>query len=92
MDIGETNIGNLTDGLAMDTVVLEGPMEMEDAGDCQQSHGTNAMDINDSQTPRQVHLECGPRNTPASHKKKQKRGSHRGGNDKKKQLARIEQR
>jgi len=34
MDIGETNIGNLTDGLAMDSAVLEGPMEMEDAGNC----------------------------------------------------------
>ena len=92
MDIGETNIGNLTDGLAMDTVVLEGPMEMEDAGDCRRSHGANAMDVHDSQTSRQVHLERGPRNTPASHKKKQKRGSHQGGNDEKNQLARFEKR
>jgi len=126
MNVDETNIGNLTDGLAMDTVVSEGSMEMD----------ANNMDANDSQTSRQVQLvnddsalpcqhdetaeakaqsppvevevpmpgnekdvtasfdrqERGPINTPASPKKKQKRGSHQGGNDKKKQLVRIEQR
>ena len=54
MDIGETNIGNLTDGLTMDTVVLEGSMEIDDDGDYRRSYEANDMDANDSQTSRQV--------------------------------------
>ena len=54
MDIGETNIGNLTDGLNMDTVVLEGSMEIDDDGDCRRLYRANDMDANDSQTSRQV--------------------------------------
>jgi len=57
VDVDKTNIGNLTDGLAMDTVVSEGSMEMD----------ANDMDANDSQASRQVQLVNDDSALPCQH-------------------------
>jgi len=74
MDIDKTNIGNLTDGFALDTVVPEGSMEMDDDGDCRRAYQADDMDANDGQTSRQVQMVNNDSAIPCQHDKTEEAG------------------